>query len=148
MPYRLAISQSYKMKICKMVINVSSTIQSWFLTISCETIQPSYMVCKPTQKPTSANDFQTVILRQYPNILLRCSSLEQSVTVLTRIELAIFAVTGQRDNRYTTGPKCVFHVYGGCCTHHSTYLHIQREIMVLHFQMENHLKLRQQGSNL
>ena len=124
LPYHLAISQSYKMKICKMVVNVFSMIQSWFLTISCEITQPSYVVCKPTQKPTSANDFQTITLRQYPSILLRCSSLETSATVLTRFELAIFAVTGQRDNHYTTGPKCVPYVYDGYCTHRSIYLHI------------------------
>ena len=86
----------------------------------------------PLLKSTSANDFQTITLRQYPNILLRCSSLETSATVLTRIELAIFAVTGQRDNRYTTGPMCVLHVDDGYCTHCSIYLHILRVITVQH----------------
>ena len=30
--------------------------------------------------------------------------LHLQMAVLTRIELAIFSVTGRRDNRYTTGP--------------------------------------------
>ena len=35
------------------------------------------------------------------------TELQSQMAVPTRIELAIFCVTGRRDNRYTTGPQMV-----------------------------------------